>query len=354
MRVWLDKIASATRNVPLRQDARLVPTIAARAGQIVAGRVHGEKAVYNQLEDIHGRMTALQEGDVVAGVIGPRNALHGYCGVVPDSIQPGERLHMLNLGGVIGRCTSRHLDLGSPFEVEVLGSILVFPDFGDRQGVPAHIGMNAIRADSAAIPDVPMVWVAGTCMNSGKTMAACRLIRELARRGRAVASCKLTGVSLHRDTLAMRDFGARWAVSFTEAGTVTTGRESAVEVARVLLAHLGKERPDVVVIELGDGLLGEYGVAEILKAPDLKARVDVLVLCANDPVGVWGAHRLLMEEFDLRPDVVCGPATDNAVGTAFIEERLGLRALNARLSGEELGAWVAARLASRAAPAGRG
>lgn len=75
MRLSLDKIASATANVPLRRDVRVRPQVVAREGYIVAGRVRGEKTVYNQLEDLHGRMVTLHDGDIIAGVLGQRNAL---------------------------------------------------------------------------------------------------------------------------------------------------------------------------------------------------------------------------------------------------------------------------------------
>jgi hypothetical protein len=348
MRLWIDKLASATANVPLRRDVRVTPEIVAHESYIVAGRIHGEKTTYNQLEDLHGRMVTLHEGDVIAGVLGPRNALHGYSGYVPDTLAVGDALHVLNLGGVIGRCTSENPDLGPPFRFEVLGAVLVFPEFEDRQGVPAHIGMNALAVPAAAPRTVPVVFVAGTCMNSGKTSAACQLVRQLAKRGKAVGACKLTGVSLRRDVLHMRDYGARWAVSFTEAGIVSTTAASAVGVARTLLAHLAHAGAEVIVAELGDGLLGEYGVAQILADPDLRRRVSVLVLCANDPVGAWGAQRLLSDSFGLSIDVVSGPTTDNAVGTRYVREQLGLAAFNARTQGVDLGNCIAGRLAELA------
>ncbi|MGD8452591.1 MAG: hypothetical protein PVJ57_12295 [Phycisphaerae bacterium] len=345
MRLWIDKLASATANVPLRRDVRVTPEIIARESYILAGRIHGEKTAYNQLEDLHGRMVTLHEGDVIAGVLGPRSALHGYSGYVPDTLAVGDTLHVLNLGGVIGRCTSENPDVGPPFAFEVLGAVLVFPDFEDRQGVPAHIGMNALKVSPEPTPAVPVVFVAGTCMNSGKTSAACQLVRQLAKHGRAVGACKLTGVSLRRDVLHMRDYGARWAVSFTDAGVVSTTAASAVAVARTLLEHLAHAGADVIVAELGDGLLGEYGVAEILADVELRRCIRVLVLCANDPVGAWGAQRILADRFGLSIDVVSGPATDNAVGTRYVREQLGLAALNARTQGVELGNAVIEQLA---------
>ena len=63
MRLWVDKIASVTRNVNVHREVRLVPNVIAAEGYVVAGRIHGEKSVYNQLEDVHGRMVPLHDGD---------------------------------------------------------------------------------------------------------------------------------------------------------------------------------------------------------------------------------------------------------------------------------------------------
>jgi hypothetical protein len=347
MRLWVDKIASSTRNVPLRREIRVTSEITAEEGYIVAARVCGEKSVYNELEDTHGRMVALHDGDVIVGVLGHRNALQGYCGVIPHQVALGDRLHLLNLGGVIGKCTSANINVGPPLEVEMLGAVLPFPDFENRRGVPAHIRMNAISCRRDNLPKVPVVFIAGTCMNSGKTSAACRLVRQLAIRGKAVGACKLTGVSLRRDTLQMRDYGAKWAVSFSDAGVVTTSTETAVTVAHGLIRHLAEAGAEVIIAELGDGILGDYGVAPILADRELMSLAAVIVLCANDPVAAWGAKQVMDQRFGLAIDVVSGPTTDNLVGTRFVEAELGLAAINARTHGIELGNFVAERLACR-------
>lgn len=358
MRIRLDKIASSTRNVKLPHEVRISPEIVAAPGYVVAGRLHGEKSTYNQLEDVHGRMVPLHGGDVIAGVLGPRNALLGYAGVVPGQIDAGDRLHVLNLGGVIGQCTSNSPELGEPFTFEVLGSVLVFPDFENRKGAPAHIGMNALRASAPSAwqgsnfvsgrgIDVPVVYIAGTCMNSGKTSTACKLIRAFAQRGLCVGACKLTGVSLLRDALQMRDHGARYAFSFNDAGIVTTGPDTAVNCARTILSHLAECGVDVIVAELGDGIAGEYGVQEILADVELQSLTGAFVLCANDPVGAWGAQRMLAENWGIDISVVCGPATDNAVGTRFIQSTLGCAAINARSSASALGEFLWSSLQNR-------
>jgi len=347
MRLWADKIASATRNVPLRREIHVTPEIVAQEGYIVAARACGEKTVYNQLEDIYGRLVTLHDGDIIVGVLGHRNALQGYSGFVPDMIHVGRRLQLLNTGGVIGQCTSANIDVGPPLDVVILGAVLTFPEFEDRSGVPAHIRMNAIVCSSENTPNIPIVFVVGTCMNSGKTSAACKLVRRLALHGLAVGACKMTGVSLRRDTLQMSDYGARWAFSFTDAGVVSTSPQTAPAVARTLVCHLAQCGAEVIVAELGDGILGDYGVAAILADTQLMRSTAAIVLCANDPVAAWGAKQLMAERFGLAIDVLSGPTTDNLVGTRFIEKELGLTAINARTHGEALGDFIVRRLADR-------
>ena len=89
-------------------------------------------------------------------------------------------------------------------------------------------------------------------------------------------------------------------------------------------------RPDVIVAELGDGILGEYGVQDILRAPDLMSLGAAYIMAAPDPVACWGAQRLMRDEFHLPITAITGPATDNEVGRSYIADELGLPAHNAR------------------------
>ncbi len=336
IRITLDKIASAAKNAPITHEAFISEDLVARSGYVVAVRILTDKAVYNQLENVEGRMTRLKPGDVIAGVLGHRRALRGYVGDVPDQLQPRDVLHVLNLGGVLGRCTSYAPDVGKPFDAEVLGAVLHFPYLGQRVGVPACIADHAIANGGAAERSAPVIAVVGTCMDAGKTVAACEIIHGLARRGLSVAAGKLTGVALQRDVLGMRDHGAVDALSFVDAGVVTTDPATAPDAARRILGQLNRSRPDAIVLELGDGLLGEYGVQAILAAEDLVRHIRSVVLCATDPVGAWGGVRLLHDEYGLAPDVVTGPATDNEVGGAFIQSSLGVPTANALTSPERL------------------
>ena len=337
--VTLDKVSSVTRSCQLQREVRLTADIPCEEGVVVAVRVLHDKSVYNQLELPSGRMAQVKRGDVIAGALGHRQALFGYAGHLPEKLAPGDRVHLLNMGGVIGICDSVSPDLGPPFECEVLGAVLHFPFLGERIGVAARIGGTPWipTLDAAGVPVVALV---GSCMNCGKTAAACSLVRELSHGGLTVDGFKATGVSLRRDVLAMEDAGARKTGIFTDLGVVTTTGANSAQVTRTLLTQLAAGRPDVIVAELGDGLLGAYGVDAILADAEIRASLTSVVLAANDPVAAWGGVRMLHERFGIEPAAVTGPATDNLAGTKIIEEQLGVPAINARLHGGRLAARV--------------
>ncbi len=354
--VLLDKVSSATANCRLSREVRVAGEIPVVEGGVLAVSVLNSKSVYDQLELPSGRFSRVKRGDVVAGALGHRKALFGYSGHMPESVRPGDRLNILNLGGVLGVCDSVNPDLGEPFVCEVIGQVLHFPFLGERVGIPAHIGQGALplveRPDAGNGGSVPVVALVGTSMNAGKTAAACSLIQAFTHRGLSVAAGKATGISLRRDILAMEDAGARQTLIFTDFGIVTTTAENAPRVARSILGRLAGGRPDVIVLELGDGLLGLYGVDAILDDAGIRGSFGAVVLAASDPVAAWGGVRLLAERHGLDTTAVTGPATDNASGVSLVERQTGVPARNARSELDALCRIVLDRLQIHAGPQG--
>jgi hypothetical protein len=337
--VVVDKVASVTQACGLSNEVRVTTdTIPAEEGVVVVVEVLTNKSTYNTLELTSGRMAKVVKGDIVVGALGHRKALFGYSGHVPPSVQTGDIIQMLNIGGVLGICDSVNPDKGKPFDCRVLGGVLHFPYLGERIGVPARVGHK--RLDPEAKLDthgVPVVALAGTCMEAGKTAAACAVISRMRHRGLVVDAFKATGVSLRRDILAMEDAGARRSAIFTDLGIVTTTRANGPALTRTMLTELSAGKPDVIVFELGDGILGTYGVDAILECPDIRAALTGVILSANDPVAAWGGVKLLRERFGVEPCVVTGPSTDNAVGVDIIKAQTGVNAFNAMTDGAALG-----------------
>jgi hypothetical protein len=336
--VLVDKIASVALAAELTHEIRVSADIPCEEGVLIAAEVLNNKAHYNTLELTSGRMAQVKRGDVIVGALGHRKALFGYSGHLPEHLEPGDTVQLLNLGGVIGICDSSNPAHGQPFDCRVLGVVLDFPYLGQRVGVPARVAARElVRGKALPSTDVPIVALAGTCMNSGKTAAACAIVSRFRHNGLTVDAFKATGVALRRDILAMEDAGARNTEIFTDYGIVATTSANAPDLTRNLLADLIGRKPDVIVFELGDGLLGAYGVEAILHDAEIRNLLTAVVLCANDPVSTWGGAKLLREEFGIEPTVITGPATDNQVGIDIIRKRSNVAAINAISAGAELG-----------------
>ena len=343
--VVVDKIASVTQACALSHEVRVCADIACDEGNLLVVEILNNKSTYNTLELTSGRMAKITRGDVVVGALGHRKALFGYSGHIPAELQPGDVIQMLNIGGVLGICDSATPDKGKPFDCRVVGAVLTFPYLGERIGIPAKAGYKALDYQAALnARGVPVVALAGTCMEAGKTAAASAIIARMRHRGLTVDAFKATGVSLRRDILAFEDAGARRTMIFTDLGIVTTTAKCGPALTRAMLTEMAAGQPDVIVFELGDGLLGTYGVEAILLDKDIKPVLTAVVLSANDPVAAWGGVKLLRERFDIEPCAVTGPATDNQVGVQIIREQMGVDAFNAISNPADLGDHVIAKL----------
>jgi hypothetical protein len=345
MKIKANKVASVVSNVALADEVELLPHVDARSGTVLVVEALDEKDVYNQLELVSGEMVTIQRGDVIVGALGTRKALKGFVGVIPEEVKVGDTLHVLNLGGTIGLAVSGHPDVGPPLEVKVLGAAK--PTFS-ANGHCANIKDFGIARRDRLEASAPIVMVSGTNMNSGKTTVACKVIQQLTEAGYRVAAAKLTGVALRRDARNMEAHGAVFALTFVDAGISSTANpdDDVVAAARGIIHELNYiANPDVIVLELGDGILGGYGVHEILSDADIETHTAVHIVCANDPVAAWGAQQLFKARYGREIDIVSGPTTDTEVGVTFVEKELGLAAANG-LAGERLGQLVRERLDS--------
>jgi hypothetical protein len=343
--VVVHKIASITQACGLSHEIRISSDIPCEEGVVLVVEILNSKANYNTLELTSGRMAKVSRGDIVVGALGHRKALFGYSGHIPTELKPGDVIQMLNIGGVLGICDSATQDKGKPFDCKVLGTVLSFPYLGERIGVPARVGYKALDYNAPLdVRGVPVVALAGTCMEAGKTAAASAIIARMRHRGLVVDAFKATGVSLRRDILAFEDSGARRTMIFTDFGIVTTTEKCGPALTRSMLTEMASGKPDVIVFELGDGLLGTYGVQSILSEADIRAALTTVVLSANDPVAAWGGIKLLRERFGIEPAVVTGPATDNQVGVDLIRDQLKVEAFNAISNPADLGDFLIARI----------
>lgn len=339
-----DKIGSATSPLNLtKKVAVITENLAPKAGDVVVARALSESVTYGNLELPSGRLAKINRNDIVIGVLGKRRALKGFVGDVPETVKAGDKLHLLNMGGVIGICKGHHSSLSDAIEVEVLGIArdLGFgnTDLGFEENQNAkvlNIGKNALKPTNYLKESAPIVVVAGTCMNSGKTVAATEIIKQTAHLGLKVCGAKMSGVAALRDTLNMQDHGAFQTASFLDCGLPSTvDVENLASVAKAILNHLNSFEPDLIVVELGDGIVGGYAVDSILRDFEIRESIQSFVFCASDYVGVIGGIAVL-KNFGIEIDVVAGSVTDSQMGEDFVENQFKIKAGNARRDGLRL------------------
>lgn len=339
-KVTVHKIGSSTNRRITDWELEISEGGPVKPGDVIVVKALEEKRVYDQLELESGRLAHISKGDIIVGTIGSRRALRGFVGHAPESVQTGAVLNILNLGGVIGVATSANEDYGHPLRVKVLGLVV-------RDGKVVNIAEGAVPAAQELVCKVPIILVSGTCMAAGKTRAACEIIAHLNQRGWRLGALKLSGVAAMRDTLNMEDHGALDALSFLDAGYPSTaGFEDLAPMAKGLLNEMSKKAIDAVVVEMGDGIIGGYGVGSFYRDEQLRAAIAVHVMCATDLVAAWGA-RELSKTLGRAIDVMSGPATDNIVGERYVESELGIPAANARTRGELLADMVAMKTFGR-------
>ena len=350
MTVTAAHVASSTGPCGLPHTVDVSPYIVAEEGYCLAVRALDTREVYIQIEGADGAFRTIVSGEVLLGALGERQALKGFSGRIPRQIAPGDTLNVLNMGGILGRATGEHPDLGVALRVEVLGAVLT--------GAPARharIQDHAIELAEHLAASAPLVMVSGTAMNTGKTFAAAAIVAGLTARGLRVAAAKLTGASLMRDVRAMEAQGAVAVATFTEAGVVASTGRDMVPVAKGLVQHLNATAaPDVLVLELGDGIIGPYGVDDILQDMELQRLTAAHVLAATDLAGAWAADQLFRTRYRSGLAAIVGPATDTEVGRRYVQNTLGVAAVNARSEPDRLAAIVAARVARFETPAGDG
>lgn len=316
-----DWIASSTATVSLPTPLNALPLGRASEGDVVLVKVQEVNQAYPVLETPSGQEIILQGGELLVGVLGSRRALKGFSGRVPAQLRPHSTLHLLNKGGVIGECTAFHRDLGWPTAVTYVGTV-------SRQGRAFNLKDEALPLIESPLPEVPLITVLGTCMNAGKTTVCKQIIRLFSARGFQVHAGKAAGVACLRDTLGMKSNGARKVLSFHDFGLPSTAElDDLSALTRSLLHHLSRPQPDLIVLEMGDGILGGYHVASLFADTQFMDRNLCTILCANDLMGVWGGIEWMRRQ-GRSPALICGPVTDSAEGIQYIEDNWHIPAAN--------------------------
>lgn len=285
------KWAYTTRNVDQSLVNQLLTgAVNPAAGDILLARVD-ELGQHPRLELTTSRRAEMFEGDEIAVVFGNRYAPDQFEAIVPDIMEP---CHLIAAGGVAARLLNSHSKMKRPTKITPLGLL------ADGEGTPLNLMSFRLSQPATINPEPLVLVVAGTSMNAGKTTACASLVKGLVRTGLQVAAAKITGTGAGADYRSLVDAGADPVFDFLDAGYVSTyrlDRHDLIDIVMIIGGHLAASGPDVIVLEVADGLL-QRETARLFVTPEFTNWVDGVVFAANDALGAqagvaWLAARQL-------------------------------------------------------------
>lgn len=311
-----NKIGSVLKNFNFPSDAELTTKIQSIEGEIIVVNALKSQKRYGYIELASGKMSKIKKGDFIIGVLGQRKALEGIVGKVPKNLKVNDVIHILNLGGVLGVAESWNPDfIDNPLPVRVIGAFA-------QNNSTLNIQSCSLKPENLLHKTAPIVLILGSSMGVGKTTIVKKVVHLLAKeKGLKIAAGKLTGVAAKRDLVAMKNAGANPVLSFLDAGLISTVGKDKVIVSstNTVLNAMNKEKPDLLVIELGDGVVGWYSVHTLLQYKKFINSVSFIIGCANDLVGATGLYEIL-KKIGLKIDFFAGPVTNNTAGTDYLEQ----------------------------------
>lgn len=225
-------------------------------------------------------------------------------------------------GGVAGEVLSRHARMKRATRIQPIGLI------ADSAGRPVNLSGHALPHRPLRERRPQVIAVAGTSMNAGKTTTAAGLIHGLSRADLKVAATKVTGTGSGGDVWSMVDAGAARVIDFTDMGHASTAGLPLDQIERTalsLIAHCAAEEPEVIVVEIADGVL-QRETAYLLSSPVFRAAIDGVLFAAGDALGALGGRDWLVAQGH-RVAGVSGLVSASPLATREAEAAMGMAVL---------------------------
>lgn len=319
----IDKVGSVARRVEIDRTMTVGDDFA-KLGDLVVFEIVTTGNIINELELTSGRITTPTAGDVVLGAVGSRRAVAKLIATVPTKgleINRGTELALLSRGGLIGKIDEQIQD-GSLTNVRCLGVV-------KRKGIVANIRDFSVPFSTNWSRLPPLVIVVGTNMEVGKTSVACGLTKAMKKSGLRICGAKLTGIASWRDILRLKDAGAIQVADFVDGGLATTlDGKDVREASGTVLNYLASFDPDVIVAELGGGIL--LGAPILLGYQELRKNFSAVILAAPDITAAFGGVEALKRFHDLTIDAIGGPVANSVLFRNAVKQFTGVEAYDFR------------------------
>lgn len=235
-------------------------------------------ANHTRIYSTDNKFLRIFKGDVIVGILGYRYASDAFHADTIDL----SNLHLLTNSGLIGTVSEKHLSTIEPTRLKLLGTVVRKSDQGKINlktalFQPGTIGLNY----------PPVIFMVGTGMNSGKTTTTARIGRSLLEKGFSVSILKVTGSVSYRDLFEFEATGANYTADFSDYGFPSTylcSQEELVSLYTRMLEDTIPSKPDVVLVEIADGILQRETQlllkSEIAKSTNVGVVLTALCACS--------------------------------------------------------------------------
>jgi hypothetical protein len=241
---------------------------------------------HSSLVTANNRKMRIYQGDLMVGVFGNRYATDA----LEAEVLGFQDLSILTAGGMIGTVKSKHNDFGRPTGVTFIGFLK--NEKGQRVNLK-ELGFH-VSQPTGTLKNI--IIVVGTGMNAGKTTTARILVKSLSDRGFNVAACKLTGSVSNRDQDELRSAFARSTIDFSDYGFPSTylcTQEELSNLFNTMVADLEKTSPDVVIMEIADGILQRETAMLLAAEHSIKGMIKGIILAADSaPSALYATEKL--------------------------------------------------------------
>lgn len=332
----------ACRHLEPQGSYRVVPSRTAEVGDVLVARVQRIRH-HTRLMNTAASRVRVYEGDVVVGVVGHRYATDAFDGEA--AIEDGG-VDLLTNAGLVGQVRRRHAGVDRPTRLSVLGRL------SGADGCPINLIDRCFRARPRPPGGPRVLLVVGTGMNAGKTTTAARLVHGLRQSGLRVVGLKATGSVSPNDRLELLASGALGVRDFSDYGFPSTYRlplEQLDRLVATMLADAADLMPDLVVVELADGIL-QRETAHLLGARWLQEMCAGVVIASACALSALKGIELV-QEAGLAVVGVSGLISSAPLFVDELRSRTAVPVLSSMRDGRELAAALAPsfRSPSRAA-----
>ena len=229
-------------------------------------------------------------------------------GVPNGGLVPGRKYWVLSESGVVGE-----LITNTPLAKRFLGQVTYLGTVVDDSGKKFTLRQFAVPAvtrfkDHGA----PLSLIVGTGPEVGKTTAGLAVLRTFMTKGHAtVIVLKATGTSSVAEIANYQDYGAAQVFDCVDLGLPTTYPSERKGMERIFDRAIDTclaMPADAVIVECGGDMLAA-NIPVFLRRLKRRRSNAKVVLAAADPLGAWGATRML-RDIGLPVNLITGPCTD--------------------------------------------